>query len=129
MTKLTLLVAVATFSAATGCASISKPKVSTVTVKVPLACSGQVECTVTNKKETRVVVPTGDTTIKKSDDPLRIVCFDREGQPYHNTEVAGTRTDRAWGNLLLGGVVGAGIDAHTDAHWEYPNTVDVPCPG
>ena len=64
----------------------------------------------------------------KSDDPLQIVCKDEEGNHYHTAEVAGHRTDRAWGNLLLGGGAGAIIDAHTDAHWEYPGMVEVPCP-
>ena len=128
MKKLTTLAAVVAFTMATGCASISKPKIAAVTVKVPLACSGKVECTLANKKETRVVVPTGDATIKKSDDPLRVSCADGQGNVYHTAEVEGHRTDRAWGNLLLGGGVGGIIDAHTDAHWEYPSTVEVPCP-
>ena len=28
-----------------------------------------------------------------------------------------------WGNALLGGVIGAGVDASTDAHWDLPDTV------
>ena len=123
-----ILVALATAVFASGCASISKPKVAAVSVKVPLACSGKVECTLANKKESRVVVPTGDVTIKKSDDPLRVSCADSRGNIYHTAEVAGHRTGRAWGNIILGGGVGGVIDAHTDAHWEYPGTVDVPCP-
>ena len=111
-----------------GCASISKPKVASVTVKVPKACSGQVNCTITNKKEQREVVPPGQIVIKKSDDPLRVACTDESGKLYHSNEVAGTRTGRAWGNLVLGGGVGAIIDANTDAHWEYPETIEVPCP-
>ena len=111
-----------------GCASISKPKVAVVTVKAPQACAGQIECTVTNKKERREVTPTSDVIIKKSDDPLRVACTDASGNLYHSAEVAGARSGREWGNLLLGGVVGGVIDANTDAHWEYPGTIDVPCP-
>lgn len=111
-----------------GCASISKPKVSAVTVKVPKACAGQIECTLTNKKERVEVVPPGQIIIKKSDDPLRVACTDESGGLYHTDEVAGARSGRAWGNLLLGGGVGAIVDANTDAHWDYPGTIDVPCP-
>ena len=129
MTKPTITaVLAAALLLGSGCASISKPKVASITVKAPKACSGQVECTLTNKKEQREVVPTADVIIKKSDDPIRVACTDESGDVYHTDEVAGTRTGRAWGNLLLGGGVGGIIDAHTDAHWEYPGTIDVPCP-
>ena len=111
-----------------GCASITKPKVAVVTVKAPQACAGRIECTITNKKERREVTPNGDVTIKKSDDPLRVACTDARGNLYHTEEVSGARSGREWGNLLLGGVVGGVIDANTDAHWEYPGTIDVPCP-
>ena len=93
-------------------------------------------------------MPTGDVVIEKSDDPLRAAGTDAGGNLYHTDEAAdarGTRVGerdtsatwrpgisarggRAWGNVLLGGVVGGIIDADTDAHREYPGTIDVPCP-
>jgi len=30
-----------------------------------------------------------------------------------------------WGNVLVGGVIGGGVDASTDAHWEYPETISM----
>ena len=127
-TSLAAAMLAATVGLGGGCASISKPKVAVVTVKAPQACAGRIACTVTNKKERREVTPTGDVVIKKSDDPLRVACTDERGNLYHTDEVAGARSGRAWGNLLLGGGVGAIVDANTDAHWEYPGTIDVPCP-
>ena len=77
MTKPTITVALAlALLLGSGCASISKPKVAVITVKAPKACSGQIECTLTNKKEQREVVPTADVIIKKSDDPIRVACTD-----------------------------------------------------
>lgn len=125
---LAIVIAAATAGLGGGCASISKPKVAVVTVKAPQACSGRIECTLTNKKERREVTPTGDVVIRKSDDPLRVACTDAGGNLYHTDEVAGARSRLAWWKVLLGGVIGGIIDASTDARWEYPGTIDVPCP-
>ena len=97
-------------------------------MRAPQACAGRIECTLTNRKERREVTPTGDVVIEKSDDPLRAAGTDAGGNLYHTDEAAGARGGRAWGNVLLGGVVGGIIDANTDAHREDPGTIDVPCP-
>ena len=113
-----------------GCASITQPTASIVMLEAQ-GCEDTIWCDVANKKESlRVAVP-GQVTIRKSDDPLSISCRTGEGQPLWTGTLRGTDTGLIWGNVLLpGGTIGAIIDANTDAHWEYPDHLNIPaCEG
>ncbi len=104
----------------TGCASITKGTEASLFVEVP-GYSEPINCTATNKKGEWELTAPGFVRFKKSDDPLQIVCEDGDGiakRPVHPT-----RGQMIWGNILVGGTIGDGVDASTDAHWEFPDTV------
>lgn len=126
MKRITLAAVLAVFG--TGCASIVKPKESHISFATGQQCSGQIECTVKHKKGEYKARPTEQITVQKSDDPLEVVCRDKGGNEYHTDSIKGARGAMAWGNIVFGGGIGGIVDAHTDAHWDYPQNVQVPCP-
>lgn len=93
-------------------------------------CETPIWCDIANKKESLHVAVPGQVTIRKSDDPLKITCRTGEGRPLWTGTLHGIDTGLIWGNTLLpGGAIGAIIDANTDAHWEYPNHLNIPACG
>lgn len=93
-------------------------------------CETPIWCDIANKKESLHVAVPGQVTIRKSDDPLKITCRTGEGRPLWTGTLHGIDTGLIWGNTLLpGGAIGAIIDANTDAHWEYPDHLNIPACG
>ena len=105
---------------ACGCASITKGTTQSVQVEIG-NCGEPTECIASNKKGTWEFTAPGSVTVKKSDDPLHIRCED--GDNVVTRSVSPNRDAMIWGNAIFGGVIGAGVDASTDAHWELPETV------
>ena len=84
-------------------------------------CGESIECTAANKKGSWDFRAPGSVRIKKSDDALRITCQD--GDETITRSVTPEGTSKIWGNVLLGGIIGAGVDASTDANQELPETI------
>jgi len=105
---------------AQGCASITKGTKDTIQVEVS-NCSEPMDCTATNKKGSWPFKAPGPVTFKKSDQELVIKCDD-DGEVIAQV-VRPTKSSMVWGNVLLGGAIGGGIDASTDAHWETPDSI------
>ncbi len=105
---------------AQGCASITKGTKDTIQVEVS-NCSEPMNCTATNKKGSWPFKAPGPVTFKKSDKELVIKCDD-DGEVISQV-VRPTKSAMVWGNVLLGGVIGGGVDASTDAHWETPDSI------
>ena len=103
-----------------GCASITMGTDQTLNVDFS-NCMEAVNCTATNKKGTWTFTAPGPVTVDKSDDQLVIRCED--GEEYVTRAIAPNSDEMVWGNVILGGGIGAAIDSSTDAHWELPNTV------
>ena len=106
-----------------GCASVTRDLDQPIGLTAP-GCSKPVMCTFTNKKGTWNAQAPGMVSVRRSDDPLRVSC-ERDGRLWQE-EITGQRGGRAWGNVLLGGGVGAIVDANTDAHWDYPASITIP---
>ena len=117
-----LVIALAATMTTGGCASITMGTESNLYVEIP-NCTESVECTATNKKGTWDFTGPGNVTFKKSDDALHIVCKDGEGLARRT--VKPTKNEMVWGNVLFGGIIGGGVDANTDAHWETPESVNL----
>ena len=103
----------------TGCSSITKGRTDVVNVNIS-NCGEPTECSATNKKGTWDFTAPGPVTVKKSDDPLTIKCQD--GEDVVTRTLAPTSGEMIWGNVLVGGGIGAAIDASTDAHLDLPDT-------
>ena len=106
-----------------GCASMTRELDQPIGLAAP-GCSKPVMCTFTNKKGTWTAQAPGMISIRRSDDPLRVAC-ESAGRLWQD-EIEGQRGGRAWGNLILGGGIGAIVDANTDAHWDYPASITIP---
>ena len=102
------------------CASITKGTSQAINVNTA-NCNEATSCTATNKKGTWEFSAPGPVTIKKSDDALVLRCKDGDG--YVTRTIMPNDDAMVWGNVLLGGVVGAAVDSNTDAHWEVPDSI------
>ncbi len=118
-----------------GCASVASGKNQAVTVQT--VCGGQhldgASCTLKNSKgEWRVNTP-GSVTIHKAYGELVVSC-EKEGlTPSVSERFDSSANGGAWGNIILGGVVGYAIDAGNGAGFDYPQKMTVafnpPCEG
>lgn len=67
----------------------------------------------------------GNVLVKRSSSNLVINCKTKDG--YKGTRVINSGIKgAAAGNLLIGGVIGGGIDAATGAAFDYPSDIVVP---
>ena len=105
-----------------GCASITKGSDDAIYVEIP-NCTEKVECTASNKKGAWEFSAPGTVRFKKSDDVLHIEC--KDGDRVAKRSVTPTSSEMIWGNILFGGIIGGGVDASTDAHWETPESVNL----
>lgn len=116
--------------AATGCATITKGTTQAIALNTPGAAGAQ--CTLnSNAIGTKVLTTPATITLDKSQDSITVLCK-KECFQDGSTVIASNTETMAAGNLVLGGVVGLGIDAASGAMNKYnaDNQVAmVPVPG
>jgi len=106
-----------------GCASIVSGANQSVSVDTP-GCEAA-SCQLTNSKGTWFVKTPGSVTVHRAYGNLAVVCS-KEGFGSASSSVASSTKGMAFGNLLFGGVIGAGVDIGTGAAYDYPNLISVP---
>ncbi|MDO9285453.1 MAG: PDZ domain-containing protein [Aquabacterium sp.] len=107
-----------------GCASIVSGSTQVVSVDTP-GCPGA-RCELSNDKGKYFVTSTpGTVTLGRSYNNLQVTCT-REGASSDPVSVASTTKGMAFGNILIGGVIGAGVDVSTGAAYDYPQFITVP---
>ena len=109
--------------ALSGCATIvdgSKQSVSVSTTPVQGA-----SCTLTNSEGTWYITTPGSTTVHKTKNDMTVDCKKEGYEPGHQMAIAhfGGAT---FGNLVLGGGVGAIVDAASGANYSYDSPIIVP---
>jgi hypothetical protein len=120
------LASLATFLLASllgGCASIVSGTTQVVSVDTP-GCPGA-SCEMSNDKGKWYVSQTpGTVSISRAYGPLLVSCKlnDTTGNAAFNSSTKGM----AFGNILFGGVIGAGIDMGSGAAYDYPPSLSVP---
>jgi hypothetical protein len=119
-TQVSILFVGALLLVSTGCASITKGTKGVTQVQIE-NCSEAISCEATNKKGSWEFDAPGPVQYKKSDEEMAITCDD--GAEKLTTRMLPTKSAMVWGNVLVGGIIGGGVDASTDAHWEYPETI------
>ncbi len=107
-----------------GCATITKGSSDSVQVST-VNCGTSVPCKATNKKGSWNFTAPGAVRFNKSDEAMTIEC-QHKGDSLVQSLVP-TRSGMEWGNVLFGGLIGAGVDSATDAHWDMPDSVTVDC--
>lgn len=106
-----------------GCASIVKGTSQSISISTPPTTGAQ--CTLSSSEGTWLVVSPGSVTVPKSKSDIAVHCTKPGWQPAVATIPSGFAGMTA-GNILLGGVVGLGVDAATGAIHEYPHSIQVP---
>jgi hypothetical protein len=107
-----------------GCASITNGTSEPVSVNTASVTGAT--CSLQNNKGTWYVNKTpGSTTVHRSYGDLRVKCHKdgyRDGQ-----QIAKSHTKpMAFGNIIFGGALGAGVDVADGAAYDYPSNITVP---
>lgn len=106
-----------------GCASIVSGSTQVVSVDTP-GCPGA-RCELSNDKGKYFVTSTpGTVTLGRSYNNLQVTCT-RDGASSDPLSVASATKGMAFGNILFGGVIGAGVDVSTGAAYDYPQLITV----
>ncbi|MEJ1356537.1 MAG: hypothetical protein RPU64_10140 [Candidatus Sedimenticola sp. (ex Thyasira tokunagai)] len=110
-----------------GCASIVKGTNQEVAIQTSHQNSQifGAKCTVKNDEKTKTVITPGKVLIEKSSGFLDIRC-EKQGLPPGHLRADSHTGDEVYGNILIGGLIGAGIDIGSGAAYEYKNTIIVP---
>jgi hypothetical protein len=111
----------------TGCASVTGGNVQKMyvqTVSLDGATVSGAECALSNDKGTWRLNSPGDTSVVRSNKPMEVKCTKPPLPQGLLSLESGTRP-AMFGNILIGGVVGAVIDHNSGAAYEYPEAVKV----
>jgi hypothetical protein len=106
-----------------GCASIVTGHNESISVQTP-ACEGST-CTLTNSKGSWYVKTPGSVTVHRAYGDLTITCT-KDGYPSATNTVSSSTKGMAFGNILFGGLIGAGVDIGTGAAYDYPVVIANP---
>lgn len=108
----------------TGCASIVSGTTQPISVSTP-GCEGA-SCELVNDKGKWYVSNTpGSATINRSYSDLMVKCS-KDGVGASTATAKSNTKPMAFGNILFGGVIGAGVDMANGAAYEYPSEIFVP---
>lgn len=106
-----------------GCASIVSGTNQLVSVDTP-GCPASA-CELTNDKGKWYINSTpGTTTVGRAYGPLNATC--RNGDVSATATFNSSTKAMAFGNILIGGVIGAGIDVSSGAAYDYPPSLSIP---
>jgi hypothetical protein len=106
-----------------GCASVVKGTSQSIAISTPPTTGAT--CTLSSSQGNWQVTSPGAVTVEKSKDVMQVRCAKPGWQEGFGTIPSNFQ---GWtvGNIILGGVIGLGIDAATGAINEYPNAFQVP---
>jgi len=124
MFRMCLVVVAAALS--TGCASIvsgQNQSVSVVAKNNGADVSGA-KCQLSNDKGTWFATTPGSVTVRRSFNDLAVNCA-LDGMSPGLASVKSSTKGMAFGNILLGGVFGAGVDMSTGAAYDYPDIIAI----
>jgi len=110
-----------------GCASITGTTNQSVSIQTREQAGKEVvaaSCELTNQKGKWFITSPGSVTVTRSNDDMQILCTKRGYEPGRASVVSATKGSM-FGNLLLGGGVGALIDHNTGAAYEYPTLLQI----
>jgi hypothetical protein len=77
-----------------------------------------------NDKGKRFVTTPGSATVQRSFNNLSINC-EKTGVSPGIAMVKSSTTPMAFGNIIFGGVIGAGVDVATGAAYDYPTLITI----
>ena len=105
-----------------GCATITKGTTQTIAVDTPGVPGAT--CTIQTPNGPRGVVTPGNVALDKQSSALPISCT-KECYVTGSSMIPSNTESMAAGNVLLGGVIGLGVDAASGAMNKYPDMFTV----
>jgi len=118
--------AVAVAANLTGCASIVSGTSQIVSVET-LQPSGRVDgasCKLENEKGVYYVTTPGTVTVRRAYGDMSVRC-EKPGMEAGVASIKSSTKGMAFGNVLFGGVIGAGVDVASGAAYDYPNLFQI----
>lgn len=127
MNKVYSVLAISVVTLGSGCASIVTGHTQSVSVETR-AKQGQAipgaSCKLTNNKGTWFVTTPGSVSVSRSYDDMIVNC-EKEGLDAGVASVKSSTKGMAFGNIVFGGIIGAGIDVASGAAYDYPTLFTV----
>ncbi len=126
MNKLFLVGVVSILAMTTGCASIvsgQNQSLSVETRKSTAQVAGA-SCKLSNNKGTWYLTSPGSTTVHRSYEDLAVRC-EKDGIDPGIASVKSSTKAMAFGNILFGGPIGAGVDMANGSAYDYPPLITV----
>lgn len=127
MNKINLVVLVSISMLGSGCASIVSGHNQSISVETR-SPQGQAvmsaNCKLSNNKGTWFVTSPGSVSVRRSYEDMLINC-EKENQEPGLASVKSSTKAMAFGNIIFGGVIGAGVDVATGAAYDYPTMITV----
>jgi len=82
------------------------------------------KCEMTNDEGTWFVVTPGSTIVRRSNKDLQVICK-KPGVDIGTANVVSRTKGNMYGNILLGGGIGAVIDHNNGSAYEYPALIKI----
>ena len=116
-------IAAAVLLLSSGCASIVNGHNQALSVETP-GCT-PANCQLTNSKGSWFVTTPGTVVVHRAYGDLNVECKKEGVQPVAR-EIKSSTKGMAFGNLIFGGLIGAGVDIGTGAAYDYPQVISIP---
>jgi hypothetical protein len=110
-----------------GCASVTGSSTQNISIQTRAPDGKEVkeaQCDLINKRGTYFLTTPGTIMISRSNDDLTVTCR-KDGFDNGRAGVVSNTKGSMFGNILLGGGIGAIIDHNTGSAYEYPTFVQV----
>jgi hypothetical protein len=124
MNHVTALLASLSLITLSACATIIEGSDDQIAVSTNPASNAT--CTLTNQRATYHASASSAASVKKSRSDMRVVCADPYSGARGESVVVSEVEPWAFGNILLGGIIGLGVDWSTGAAYDYPASTTVP---
>jgi hypothetical protein len=122
--KVYTIAAIAAFGVAlSGCASIIKGTTQQIAITTPPTEGAT--CVLSSRQGNWTVVSPGVAKVNKSKEDIQVRCT-KTGWKDATATIPSSFEGWTLGNILIGGVIGVGVDASTGAINEYPHAFQIP---
>ena len=109
--------------ALSGCSTVLNESHIPITLSFSDNSAGS--CELKNKRENYSTQIPATVSVRRSDDSLIYDCTTADGRKA-NGAIKSSREGSIWGNVILGGGIGAIVDADKDMHRIYPDSFVIP---
>jgi hypothetical protein len=127
MHKASLLTSATVLIFLSGCASVTGTTGQSISVETRQkngAVLSGASCELTNSKGKWFLNTPGTAAIRRSNDDMIVIC-NKDGHEPGTAAVVSDTKGMMFGNILLGGGIGAIVDHNTGAAYEYPTLIQI----